>query len=492
MNDLDTNCEYKQNLRKWQMVRDCVNDEVKSKACRDASCEYERTSDFSHQGYIVRAPGIEDEAYYTFANRAVFKNYTGNTLDILCGAAMMRPYKLTGESTDDTEQPLPESIQYIEDSFTRSGIGYYDSLKGRIREVSSVGRFGLWADFPSNTEGMTQKEIRDKGLFARAQGFTAENIKDWSEAIINGRKQLNYVKLSECYTQMVVSGGDFRREAFSVTYELFLDEEGLYSVKRDDGTTVNIYSPTLGNGQRLDWIPFQFYGSIENTPSVDPLPMFKISEINIALFNNDATFRQAMWYFGAPTATFALSDGVSISEFQKANGLLEGESPTFGGSAYVGCEIGLAQISVDSMLIQAMDKDVESMAQIGAQIITVGQNETAESVRVRKGLGLANLTGIINNIEAGDINVIEWLMMFNNESGKPDEFILELNKRFYDDRIDPQTLQQLITLNFQGKFPDEYLFKVLKENKFSLEGDSVVEYIERIGDIPSVGMDLGE
>jgi hypothetical protein len=492
MNDLETNCEYKHNLRKWQMVRDCVNDEVKQKACRNASCEYERTADFRHQGYIVRAPGIEDEAYYTFANRAVFKNYTGNTLDILCGAAMMRPYKLTGESVDDTEQPLPESIQYIEDSFTRSGIGYYDSLKGRIREVSSVGRFGLWADFPSNTEGMTQKEIRDKGLFARAQGFKAEDIKDWSEAIINGRKQLNYVKLSECYTQMVVSGSDFKREAFTVTYELFLDEEGLYSVKRDDGTTVNIYSPTLGNGQRLDWIPFQFYGSIENTPSVDPLPMFKISEINIALFNNDATFRQAMWYFGAPTATFALSDGVSISEFQKANGLLDGESPTFGGSAYVGCEIGLAQISVDSMLIQAMDKDVESMAQIGAQIISTGGNETAEAARIRKSSSMASLGGIVANIEAGDRNVINWMMMFNNESGQPDEFMLELNRKFYDERIEPQMLQQLVTMNFQGKLPDEYLFKVLKDNKFALDGDSIVEYIERIGDIPNTGINLDE
>lgn len=492
MNDLEVNCEYKQNLRKWQMVRDCVNDEVKHKACRNASCEYERTADSRHQGYIVRAPGIEDEAYYTFANRAVFKNYTGNTLDILCGAAMMRPYKLTGESVDDTEQPLPESIQYIEDSFTRSGVGYYDSLKGRIREVASVGRFGLWADFPSSTEGMTQKEIREKGLFARAQGFTAENIKDWSEAIINGRKQLNYVKLSECYTQMVVSGGDFRREAFNVTYELFLDEDGLYSVKRDDGTTVNIYSPTLGNGQRLDWIPFQFYGSIENTPSVDPLPMFKISEINIALFNNDATFRQAMWYFGAPTATFSLSDGVSISEFQKANGLTEGQSPTFGGSAYVGCEIGLAQISVDSMLISAMDKDVESMAQIGAQIISTGGNETAEAVRIRKSSSMASLGGIVANIEAGDRNVIKWMMMFNNESGQPDEFMLELNRKFYDERIEPQMLQQLVTMNFQGKLPDEYLFKVLKDNKFALDGDSIVEYIERIGDIPSTGMDLDE
>lgn len=492
MSNLTTNEEYKQNLRKWQMVRDCVNDEVKHKACRDASCEYERTSSHGSQGYIVRAPGIEDEAYYTFANRAVFKNYTGNTLDILCGAAMMRPYKLTGESVDDVEQELPESIQYIEGSFTRSGIGYYDSLKERIREVSSVGRYGLWADFPSSTEGMTQKEIREKGLFARAQGFTAENIKDWSEAIINGRKQLNYVKLSECYTQMVVSGSDFRREAFSVTYELFLDEEGLYSVKRDDGTTVNIYSPTLGNGQRLDWIPFQFYGSVENTPSVDPLPMFKISEINIALFNNDATFRQAMWYFGAPTATFSLNQDVTPSEFMKINGIAEGSSPTFGGSAYVGCDIGLAQISVDSMLVSAMDKDVESMAQIGAQIISTGGNETAEAARIRKSSSMASLGGIVANIEAGDRNVIKWMMMFNNESGQPDEFMLELNRKFYDERIEPQMLQQLVTMNFQGKLPDEYLFKVLKDNKFALDGDSIVEYIERIGDIPNTGMNLDE
>jgi hypothetical protein len=220
--------------------------------------------------------------------------------------------------------------------------------------------------------------------------------------------------------------------------------------------------------------------------------MFKISEINIALFNNDATFRQAMWYFGAPTATFALSDGVSISEFQKANGLTEGQSPTFGGSAYVGCEIGLAQISVDSMLIEAMDKDVESMAQIGAQIISTGGNETAEAARIRKSSSMASLGGIVANIEAGDRNVIKWMMMFNNESGQPDDFMLELNRKFYDERIEPQMLQQLVTMNFQGKLPDEYLFKVLKDNKFALDGDSIVEYIERIGDIPNAGMNLDE
>jgi hypothetical protein len=163
----------------------------------------------------------------------------------------------------------------------------------------------------------------------------------------------------------------------------------------------------------------------------------------------------------------------------------------FGGSAYVGCEIGLAQISVDSMLLETMDKDVDSMAQIGAQIITVGQNETAESVRVRKGLSLASLSGIVNNIESGDKNVIKWMMMFNNQSGEADEFILELNKKFYDDKIDAQSLQQLFQGHFQGVYPSEYLFRILKDNNLTIESDTAMDYKERLGnEIPSTNMNL--
>lgn len=486
------NPQYNNALIKWQLVRDCVNDEVKDKACSNAAVY---CSDFKskQRGYIIRDQNATDEAYKAFASRAVFKNYTGNTLAILVGSATMRPYTLSGESTDDQPAELPESIAYIEDSFTRSGSGYSDSLKHRIREVASVGRIGVWVDFPSSAKGKSTADIKRLGLMSVAHTFKAENILDWSEAIINGRKVLNYVKLQDCYTQVVRESGAFTRKEFNVTYELFLDENNLYAVTRDDGTNSETYEPRLGNGQRLEFIPFQFYGSVENTPDVNPIPLFKIAEINIALYNSDATFRQALWLFGAPTATFSLNDGVSIDEFTKANGLKDGESPSFGGTAYVGCEIGLAQVNVDSLLLEAMDKDVESMAQIGAQIITVGQNETAEAARIRKGSGLASISDVIDNIEMGDINVIKWMMMFNNGNGESDEFILQLNRKLYDDAISPQMLQQLITANFQGKYPDEYLFNVMKQNNLTLEDDNVIDYKERLGsDIPSGGLNLDE
>ena len=174
----------------------------------------------------------------------------------------MRPYKLSGETQDDEPTDLPESISYIEDSFSKSGLSYYDSLKLRIREVLSVGRFGVWVDLPGNAGESTSAEIRQQGIFARAHSFKAEQIEDWSESIINGRKQLNYVKLRDKYTEIKIESGSPIRKLYDVCYELFLNEDGLYVVKVDDGSNETIYTPTLGNGERLSFIPFQFYGSI--------------------------------------------------------------------------------------------------------------------------------------------------------------------------------------------------------------------------------------
>lgn len=477
-----SNEQYVKNLPKWNMVNDCINDEVKEKACNNASlCFAYGSANHRQRGYIIRDPNISDEAYWAFASRAVFKNYTGSTLGILMGSAFMRPFNLSGQSVNDSPQELPESISYIEDRFTRSGLGYKDSLKERMRQVASVGRNGVWVDFPSSAAGMSAAEIRMNGLMATAVEFKANEIEDWSERIIGGVRKLNYVKLCQKYDEVVKSGNSFNRQCYNVITELYLDDDGLYVVKVDDSTNEYEYQPTLGNGQRLDWIPFQFYGSQDNTPDVDPSPLFKIAEINIALFNSDATMRQALWLYGSPTATFSLNDGVDPQEFMRINGIADGESPAFGGTAYVGCEIGLAQIGMDSMLSDAMDKDVESMAQIGAQIITVGQNETAEAARIRKSSGMASLSDIVDNMEQGDRRVIEWMSRFNNQSGEADEFILELNRKFFADNVTPQMLQQLIAMNMQGKLPDAYLFKVLKENGLTLDNDDVMDYLERLG-----------
>ena len=70
--------EYNKAFKKWQVVRDCVNDEVKQKAFKNAAITCVSIVRSQH-GYTIRDPNISDEAYHMLAGLAVFKNYTGNT-----------------------------------------------------------------------------------------------------------------------------------------------------------------------------------------------------------------------------------------------------------------------------------------------------------------------------------------------------------------------------------------------------------------------------
>lgn len=69
MTDLTVNQEYAAHSKKYKLVRDCVNDMVKQRACKGAACDYTGLNGHN-QGYIVRAPDISDESYYAFAKRS--------------------------------------------------------------------------------------------------------------------------------------------------------------------------------------------------------------------------------------------------------------------------------------------------------------------------------------------------------------------------------------------------------------------------------------
>ena len=468
------NIEYSKALKKWQLVNDCVNDTVEDNNAQ--------------LNYIVRDAHVSDDAYNAFSSRAVFTNYVGATLDVLTGSANYKPYTFTGANDGD----LPEAIAYAVDSFGESGVGYSDHLKVRQREVFSVGRCGVWVSVDGDNSGRAKAEQ----IKATARIFKAHQIEDWAEKKINGVKRLNYIKLSEQFRTIErQSNGTFEWKDYKVIYELYLDSDGLFAFDVDDCSSSEskyTVTPTLGNGQRLDFIPFQFYGSQDNTPDVDIAPMYKLSRINIGIYNSDANLRQATHLFAVPTATFALGDGVSNDDFRKYNGLQDGQSPVLGGTAYVGCEIKLAQMSLDSILLEVIKRDIEAMASIGAQLVTVGQNETAEAARIRKSSGMVNLSDMVENIEQGDRNVISWMMMFNNASGQPDEFVLELNRKFYDDRIDPQMLQQLFTAEMMGRYPGADLFEVLKENGIT-KMENYLQYKENLGtDVKGKTLNLGD
>jgi len=447
------NAQYSKALKKWRLVEDCVNDDVKSKAISGA--------DYNGQaGYILgdgQTPRT-DKGFECYALRPSFDNYVGNTLDVLMGAMFFKDYEFkVGEFEE-----LPESIAYIEDNADGSGLGFQDHLFEVGRAVASVGRVGVWCVvMGDNSESAQANQVP-----ASARIFKAEDITDWSETIIDGVKRLNYVQLKEAFERVVRDGDAFSKECYNVTYELFLDEDGLYGVYIDDQSqegSKGLIEPTDGAGNRMDYIPFYFCGATNNKPDIGQVPLYKISDINIALYNADAANAQMIQLYALPLMSFSLNDGVDPQTFIEVNNV-KGGNLRVSNAAYVGCDISMAQINSSTVGIEYSKDKIDRMAQLGAQIITVGQNETAEAARIRKSSGLANLTQMVDNIQEMYYSVIACQMRLNNANGEADDFMLELNRKFFDDRITPQMLQQLIAMKYQGAYNSQDMWKVLKDN----------------------------
>lgn len=445
LNAIQLNPQYTASLDKWSQVRDAVNDDVEKNA--------------TAKGYIIKPAGMSEENYKAYVNRAVFKNFVGQTVDVQKGAAFSKEFNFTGPEGSD----LPESLAYLVDNVDGSGTSLEDQIKSVGQDVFSIGRIGAMVEYRSGGSGSKADSNR-----AKIVTYTAESIHDWEESYtIEVDNKLIYVLLVETYSKLFNGS----RTNVERKIELKLDEDGFYvQTITDDGQIVGEPSmPLLGNGQRMDFIPFKFIGSDNNKPDVSRVPMFKLSTINIAHYRGDADKRTNIHLFSVPTVAFNLSSDVDPQRFAEINNLTDAsgkiaKSPTVGGTAYIGCDITYAQASTDAFLLTCQDADVSDMIKLGAQVITEGHAETAEAARIRKAAGTASLGDMVGNIEDAYKDLFMWCSMMNNGNGQADEFVFEMNMKFFDDRLNPQMLQQLITGVMSNQIPQDVLFKAMKRD----------------------------
>ena len=435
------NPQYTESKNKWSLVRDCVNDDVERYAVA--------------KQYIIKPAGMSEANYKAYVKRAVFKNFVGQTVDVQKGAAFSKEFEFTGPEGSD----LPESLAYLVNNVDGSGNSLEDQIKKVGQDAFSIGRIGAMVEYRAGGNGSLADSNR-----AKIVTYTAESIHDWSESFtIETDNKLVYVLLVENMSE-IQNGSrvNFKREI-----ELSLDENGLYVQKITDditGSTPQMSEPVLGNGQRMDFIPFKFIGADDNSSNVSRSPMYKLSTINIAHYRGDADKRTNIHLFSVPTVSFNLSPDVDPTQFMEVNGIKKGQSPAVGGTAYIGCDIGYHQASTDAFLLTCQDADVADMVKLGAQVIAEGHAETAEAARIRKAAGTASLGDMVGNIEDAYNDLIMWCSMMNNSSGQSDDFEFIMNKKFFDDRLSPQMLQQLGALALSNQIPRKTLFDAMKRD----------------------------
>ena len=468
--------QYTKNKAKWQLVRDCVNDNVQANAIE---CDY-----------IIKPPAMSDDDYKAYVGRAVFKNFTGQTLDVQKGAAFGKDFAFTGIDSSD----LPESLEYMLTNADGSGTSLEDQIKQVGQDVFSVGRIGALVEYRAGGTGSMADSNRAKIVL-----YTAETIRDWDEVqSVEVDGKLVYVCLVESYSKL--TDGARANQERKIELKLI---DGLYTqVITDSGenATVKIIEPLDGAGKRMDFIPFKFFGADNNRPSASRVPMFKLSTINLALFRSDADLRTNLWLFAVPILSVSLDGHVAPNDFDRANGFVDdqgdriGSIRTGGSKAYVGGVISYTQPSVDNILMNSQDRDEEALVKLGAQLISEGHNETAEAARIRKAAGTASLGDMVGNIESGYEDLFTWCMMMNNKGAAVDEFEFNMNRKFFDDRLDAQKLTAMLSGVMSGQIAKESLFKAMQRDGSMgvTEDDSYESYQAKIDEQPDNNLDLTE
>ena len=119
-----------------------------------------------------------------------------------------------------------------------------------------MGRYGLLVDFD------------DKGQ-PYISMYDALSIINWKTGDVGGRKDLTLVVLEE---QHLKDGQDKYGHDTETRYRVLELEDGLYKVTLLDssGNEIETFEPKMG-ANRLEFIPFVFCGSLDNTPEMSAI-----------------------------------------------------------------------------------------------------------------------------------------------------------------------------------------------------------------------------
>lgn len=384
----------------YRLIRDCLDGED---AVKD-------------QGtlYVPKPDGLSATEYSSYVARGLFYGAPEMTLRALVGLALRKdpviglPSRLEPMRLNATHESAPLSI-LIEDC---------------VREVLSMGRFGMLLDFPPT--GATVNSV------PHISTFTAESIEEIETTYMDGRRVLSRVVLAS-------------DEDGEIRYELVL-EDTIYKFRRfifDQHKRRDYLGDEIipqVNGQAVNFIPFVMVSPVGlRFDDVTP-PFLALCKVALSHFVNSCDRERAIFLTASPTPW--ISGNVSADKV-----------PTSIGSGALwnlpeGCQVGMLEFKGSGVAAQKalMDEKVDTMAQLGARMLSVTQvrNETVETATQRARSELSLLHGAVVNTEHAIARLLriaaEWM------GANPDEVSLSMSRDFLEVTMDAKQIEAMMKL----------------------------------------------
>lgn len=395
--------------------------------CRDAAGGSDAVKDKS-SAYLPQLSGQDQAEYEAYKMRALWYGATARTVQGLVGAVMRKPptiqapAAMTADLADVTGMGVPIEV------FT----------KQVLQEVLTTGRYGVLVDLP-----------KDAAANAKPYwvGYPAESIINWRSMAIAGKTILMFVVLFE---EVHEPGDDpFEPRCIEQYRVMKLDENDLYTVEiwrkdKKDKDTWQIHEtiiPTV-RGQRLNFIPFCFFGQNTVTPQVEKPPLIDLVDVNLSHYRSSADLEHGRHFCGLPTPWVAgfpenttLKIGSSIawvaSDPQASAGMLE----------FTGQGLGALE--------RALESKERLMAVLGARLLEEAKRtvEASDTLEIRYSGERSILQSMAASVSMGVTKVLQWHAQLAGGTEQPaDGLSVALNTDF----VSAQMTSQMLTAMMQA------------------------------------------
>jgi hypothetical protein len=416
------------------------------KRCRDAA----DGEDAVHNAAETYLPKLQDQTptdYQAYVMRASWYNATWRTIAGLVGMLFRKPPIIE----------VPSKTKPMLDDITLSGVPFQHFVQNICEEAMKCGRLGILVDYPA--VGPEVRTLADaQNLRPMMQVYRAESIINWRVGRINNVWVLTQVVLKECEYQQVDEFAQKKQDVYRV-----LDlESNRYRVRMMEHTQAGdvllseVYP--LMNGKPLEFIPFTFISTDDNTAEVDEPPMIDLVNVNFSHYRTVADLEHGAHFTGLPTPYI-----IGYRPENPADKLYIGSQSAWvipGDSA----QVGYLEFKGEGLgaLERLRDSKEKQMAVLGARMLEQQKKgvETAESMSIHRKGEESMLAAAAQAISLGVLRALKWFVEWAGDDAGSVNF--ELNKDFYPQPMTPLMLTSLVTSWQAGAISDQTLFENLQ------------------------------
>ena len=453
---------YSSRIREWTKVRDCIEGEDRIKERR--------------QVYLPRPKAEDVEQYTRYIERSSFYAVCDRTVRGLVGLVFRVNPRID----------LPDAIEAIKEFATPEGNPLDTLIRDTLREVLSLGRYGLLVEMPT-------EQVFTGEMIPYIAPYQAEHIWRWDEVLnpATGKRTLVRLVLEEDPATNWGTQVTWLRELF---LDIQRDEDGspvgrpiykqqLWRTEQpetEDLDTVGTFGGIAQQqtiegfersgdeiipmmlGKPMTEIPFWFVNTYNLLARPEKPPMLDLANVNLSHWRNSADYEQLLHKVGQPTPWVSGS-------FE------DGEVPTsIGASSFwqlpEGAQLGMLEASGQGATAfeRAMDHKEQQMAALGASLIRNQEraNVTAETARLQKTGEISVLSSAVQNVQTAIKSALRFAAIWAGASeAEVDDLQAQLNTDFFDAKLEPQQIQALVAAWQSGAISKETLHTKLQEGE---------------------------